>query len=166
MTLTRRSTERYPMPMRSAIERLLSDWTPLLSDGGFGEVTPALDVRDTDDAYIVETELPGVNPDDVEVTIDGRTLTIKGDFAESREEDRDNYLLRERRRGQFMRAVALPGMVEVDKVTSNYEDGVLTITLPKAEQNRARRIQIQGHTGQGQDGGAEAKNGGGAQKQG
>ena len=91
--------------------------------------------------------------------IEGRTLTIRGQFAEEREQDEGNYLLRERRRGQFMRAVALPGMVEVDKVTSKYEDGELIITLPKAEQNRARRVQIE--AAKSQDGRAKAQNGGG-----
>jgi HSP20 family protein len=151
--------ERHPIPVRSAIERLLSDWPSSLSDGGFSEVAPALDVRDAGDAYIVESELPGVNPDDVEVVIEGRTLTIKGRFAEEREQDSGNYLLRERRRGQFMRAIALPGMVEVDQVTSKYEDGELIIRLPKAEQNRARRVQIEGgkrHDGHApQNGGSE-----------
>lgn len=162
MTLTRRPTERHPIPMRSAIERLLSDFPSSFTDGGFGGLVPALDVRDAGDAYVVETELPGVNPDDVEVVIEGRTLTIKGRFAEEREEDSGNYLLRERRRGQFMRAVALPGMVEVDQVTSKYEDGELIITLPKAKQDRARRVQIEG--GKGHNEGAAAKSGGAKQK--
>ena len=162
MTLIRRPLERHPIPMRSAIERLLSDWPSAFTDGGFGEVAPALDVCDSGDAYVVESELPGVNPDDVEVVIEGRTLTIKGRFAEDREEDGHNYLLRERRRGQFMRAVALPGMVEVDQVTSKYEDGELIITLPKAEQNRARRVQIEG--GHQHDGGAWAQSGGSEQE--
>jgi HSP20 family protein len=162
MTLIRRPMERHPIPMRSAIERLLSDLPPSFTDGGFGEMAPALDVRDAGDAYVVETELPGVNPDDVEVLIEGRTLTIKGRFAEDREEDSGNYLLRERRRGQFMRAVALPGMVEVDQVKSKFEDGELTITLPKAEQNRARRVQIEG--GKRHNGGSKAQSGGRAQK--
>lgn len=157
MTLIRRPMERQPIPMRSAIERLLNDWPSSFTEGG--ALVPALDVRDAGDAYVVETELPGVNPDDVEVMIEGRTLTIRGQFAEEREQDEGNYLLRERRRGQFMRAVALPGMVEVDKVTSKYEDGELIITLPKAEQNRARRVQIE--AAKSQDGRAKAQNGGG-----
>jgi HSP20 family protein len=68
-------------------------------------------------------------------------------MTEEREERQGTYLLRERRQGQFMRAVALPGMVEVDQVRSDFEDGQLTITLPKASQNRARRIEIPTNTG-------------------
>ena len=137
-------------------------------DAGLAEMVPAIDVRDAGDAYVVEVEMPGVNPDDTEVMIEGRTLTIRGRFAEEREQDEGNVLLRERRRGQFMRAVALPGMVEVDQVTSKYEDGELIITLPKAEQNRARRVQIQAtHKPEAQQaGGAQQAGAGGAQQAG
>jgi len=158
MTLIRRPLDRQPMPMRNALERLLTDWPSATGGIGFSEMMPAIDVRDSGDAYVVEVELPGVNPDDTEVVIEGRTLTIKGRFSEDREQDEGNYLLRERRRGQFLRAVALPGMVEVDRVTSMYEDGELIITLPKAAQDRARRVQIQGG-GKAHNGGSGAKSG-------
>jgi len=142
MTLIRRPHER-PAPMRNTLERMLSDWPGIAVDGGMIEVGPAIDVRDSGDAYMVEVEMPGVNPDDIEVVIEGRTLTVRGRFAEQRELDQGSYLLRERRRGQFMRAVVLPGMVEIDKVTSKFEDGELIITLPKAAEDRARRVEIQ-----------------------
>jgi len=141
MTLTRRPPDR-PVPLRTALERLMGDWPLAQFDPGMTELGPPLDVRETDDAYLVEIDLPGVDPKDTEVLIEGRTLTVRGRFAEAEEEERGNYLVRERRQGQFMRAVALPGMVEVDQVTSNAEKGRLTITLPKATQNRARRIQV------------------------
>lgn len=141
MTLIRRPQQR-PAPLRNALERMLIDWPGLPIDGGLTELVPAIDVRDSGDAYMVEVEMPGVNPDDTEVVIEGRTLTIRGRFAEEREHDEGSYLLRERRRGQFMRAVVLPGMVEIDKVTSKFEDGELIITLPKAAQDRARRVKI------------------------
>jgi HSP20 family protein len=142
MTLVRRPLDRNQIPFSNAMERFLSDWPLGSMQGGFTEVAPPLDVRETDDAYIVEVELPGVNPKDTDVSIEGRTVTIRGQFAEEQEKQEGNFLLRERRRGQFMRAVALPGMVEVDKAASQYENGELTITLPKATQNRARRVEI------------------------
>jgi HSP20 family protein len=129
------------------MERFLGDWPVGSMQGGFTEVAPPLDVRETDDAYVVEVELPGVDPKDTEVSIEGRTVTVRGQFAEEEEKQEGNFLLRERRRGQFMRAVALPGMVEVDKATSQYENGELTITLPKATQNRARRVEIKSGDG-------------------
>jgi HSP20 family protein len=157
MTLVRRPLDRNQMPLRNAMERLFSDWPLGSIQGGFTELTPALDVRETDDAYIVEVELPGIDPDDVEVSIEGRTLTVRGQFAEEQEQQEGNFLLRERRRGQFMRAVALPGMVDVDKATSQYEQGELTITLPKATQNRARRVEIT--SGNGRSGSGNGRSG-------
>jgi HSP20 family protein len=155
MTLTRRAPDRAPM--RSAIERLLQDWPLASIDGGFTELAPPIDIRETDDAYVVEIDMPGVKPEDTEVLIEGRTLTIRGKFDEESERKEGNYLLRERRHGQFMRAVALPGMVDVDKVTSKTENGELVITLPKSSQSRARRIEIT--SGSGNAANANAGNG-------
>ncbi len=142
MTLTRRPVDRSTLPLRSALERLVGDWPLLSVDGALTELAPAVDVRETENAYEIDVDLPGVRVEDIEVLVEGRTVTIRGRFSDENEEKRGNYMLRERRRGEFIRAVALPGMVEVDQVTSRSENGQLTITLPKASQNRARRIQI------------------------
>jgi HSP20 family protein len=142
MTLTRRPYDRNVMPARSALERLMGDWPFLQMDGGLAELAPPLDVRETDDAYVVEVDLPGIDPKDVEILIEGRTLTIRGQTRDEREQRQGDYLVRERRQGQFMRAVALPGMVDAEQASSQYENGQLTITLPKSQQNRARRIEI------------------------
>ncbi len=141
MTMTRRP-DRAVVPLRTAIQQLMGDWPYVQVDGGLTELAPPIDVRETDDAYMVEVDLPGIDPKNLELLIEGRTLTIRGQMTEEKEEKQGNYLLKERRQGQFMRAVALPAMVDVDKVTSKFENGQLTITLPKAAQNRARRIEI------------------------
>lgn len=141
MTMTRRN-ERSVVPLRTAIQQLMGDWPYVQVDGGLTELAPPIDVRETDDAYVVEVDLPGIDPKNIELLIEGRTLTIRGQITDEREEKQGNYLLKERRVGQFMRAVALPGMVDVDNVTSNLDNGQLTVTLPKAPQNRARRIEI------------------------
>jgi HSP20 family protein len=142
MALMRRSMDRPVMPLRTAIERLMSDWPLLAGEGGLTELAPPIDVRETDDTYIVEIDLPGVSPEDTEVLVEGRTVTIRGAFTQEDERREGNYLLRERRSGQFMRAIALPGMVDLDGITTRFENGQLMITLPKAAQNRARRIEI------------------------
>lgn len=141
MTMTRRN-ERSVVPLRTAIQQLMGDWPYVQVDGGLTELAPPIDVRETDDAYVVEVDLPGIDPKNIELLIEGRTLTIRGQITDEREEKQGNYLLKERRVGQFMRAVALPGMVDVDNVASNFDNGQLTVTLPKAPQNRARRIEI------------------------
>ncbi|HEV8488724.1 MAG TPA: Hsp20/alpha crystallin family protein [Candidatus Limnocylindrales bacterium] len=148
MTMIRRAPDRS-MPLRSAIERLMGEWPAFQFDPSLTELAPPIDVRETTDSYVVEIDLPGVDPENTEVLVEGRTVTIRGQFEESREEDQGNFLLRERRRGSFMRAVALPGMVDVDQVSSSFENGQLTIVLPKASQNRARRIQIEAGKRQG-----------------
>ncbi|HEY7589748.1 MAG TPA: Hsp20/alpha crystallin family protein [Candidatus Limnocylindrales bacterium] len=156
MTLTRRP-DRNVVPLRNAIERLMGDWPFVQFDGGLTDLAPPIDVRETDDAYVVDMDVPGIDPKNLEILIEGRTLTIRGQMNEEREEKDGNYLLRERRQGQFMRAVALPGMVDVDAITTSFRNGQLTIELPKAAQNRARRIEVAG------DGRASAgsRNGGG-----
>ena len=148
MTLTRRP-DRNPVQLRNALDRLFGDWSLVPVDMGFSDVMPAMDVREVDDSYVVEVDLPGVSPDDTEVMIEGRTLTIRGRYADEAEREAGNFLLRERRRGQFLRALALPGMVDVDNVTSRYENGQLIITLPKAASSRARKIQISATAGNG-----------------
>lgn len=147
MTLIRRPLDRDHIPFRDALDRIFGEWSLGALQGGITGSAPPLDVRETDDAYIVEVELPGVDPKETEVSIEGRTLTVRGQFADEVEKQEGNVLLRERRRGRFLRAVALPGMVEVNKVTSRYENGELTITLPKATQDRARRVEIEAANG-------------------
>jgi HSP20 family protein len=141
MTLMRRPPNRSTVPLRTVLERLAGDW-PSVADGGIADMLPALDVRETDDEYVVEVDLPGIDPEQTEVLVEGRTVTIRGRVEEEAEENRGNYLVRERRQGSFLRAVALPGMIDVDKVSTRYEDGQLTIALPKASASRARRIAI------------------------
>jgi HSP20 family protein len=146
MTMTRRHMDRNIVPFRSAVERFWGDWPWAAVDGSVTELAPPIDVSETGDAYQVEIDLPGVDPKNLEILIEGRTLTIRGQMNEEKEETRGTYLVKERRQGQFMRAVALPGMVDVDQVQSRFENGQLTLTLPKAAQNRARRIELSGAT--------------------
>jgi HSP20 family protein len=118
-------------------------WRPFDGDR-LGASSISVDMRETDDAYIVEAELPGVRPEDTDVTLEGRTLTIRARYDESREENGkgERYLLRERRTGEMARSVMLPGPVEADRVSSSFEQGELRITMPKAAETRARRIPI------------------------
>jgi HSP20 family protein len=142
MTLMRRPPSRNTVPLRAVLERLAGDWPAAAIEGGMADVLPPLDVRETDDAYVVEVDLPGIDPDQTEVLVEGRTVTVRGRVEEESEQERGNYLVRERRQGSFLRAVALPGMIDVDHVTTRYQDGQLMITLPKSSASRARRIAI------------------------
>ena len=90
----------------------------------------------------MKAALPGVRPEDVDVTVESDTLTIAGEFREERREDERGYLYQELRRGRFSRTIQLPGDVSADKAKADYEHGVLTLTLPKREEAKPRQIRI------------------------
>ncbi len=130
--------------LRQAMDRLFEDsfvrpgsW----GSEGNGGVLP-LDIYRTSDALVVKAALPGVKPEEVQVTVEGDTLTISGEFKDEHEENERGYLFRELRRGSFSRTVTLPGDVSADQATAHYEHGVLTLTLPKREEARPRQIRI------------------------
>ncbi len=101
-----------------------------------------LDVRRTGDDVLVKASLPGVQKDKVDVTIEDGVLTIRAELSEEGEREDTGYLLKERRVGSFYRAVRLPETVDSEKAASTYSDGVLTITLPKLEEKKARKLAI------------------------
>ena len=104
----------------------------------------ALDVSENDDALMITASLPGYNPDDVDISVHDGVVTIKGE-VETKEEDTDEdntYYLRERRYGSFHRAIRLPVEVNADEAEANFENGILTLTLPKAEVVKPKRIAV------------------------
>ena len=102
-----------------------------------------LDVTRNGDDTVIRASMPGVAPDDIEVSIEDNVLTIKGQTSGEHQDEGDTYLMRERRTGSFHRALRLPESVDPDKVAPRYEHGVLTITVPKAEEKRARQLTVQ-----------------------
>ena len=108
---------------------------------------PSLDVVERADAYLISAELPGVNPSAVEISFENNTLTIRGTKApwlQPQENEEVRVYTAERVNGPFERAVRLPEYVEGDKIEASYTQGVLTITVPKAQAARARKIEIKG----------------------
>ena len=146
MTIVRRpSPFGELLSLRSAMDRLFEDsfvrprtWASIL-DGGPGL---PLDVTTTADEIRVEASLPGFKPEDVEITVEGGTLTISGQTKDERKESAGDYLLQEIRRGSFTRSVALPAGLEADKASATFENGILTLRIPKAEQIKPRQIRI------------------------
>lgn len=118
--------DRFYRPFRWSEEALLS---------------VPLDVYEEDDKYVVEVALPGVRPAEVELSVHGNTLTIGGTLGAGEEEKR-NYLLRERAHGKFSRTLTLPAELDADKVEARAADGVLRIALPKAAKYQPRKIAI------------------------
>lgn len=103
----------------------------------------AVDVMENNDAYLVKASLPGVDPDDINITYDNHVLTLSTEIQAEEEKKEERYLLRERRYGSFTRSITLPNQVDASKIEADYSNGVLTLTLPKAEELKPRRIQIQ-----------------------
>jgi HSP20 family protein len=103
----------------------------------------ALDVSESDDSLKIQASLPGLNPDDVDISIHDGVLTIKGETQEETEtEEEGKYYLRERRHGAFQRAIRLPVEVNADAAEAVFENGILTLTLPKAEEAKPKRITV------------------------
>ncbi|HHP50524.1 MAG TPA: Hsp20/alpha crystallin family protein [Moorella mulderi] len=105
--------------------------------------TPAIEMVEEKDKYVVKADLPGMKKEDIEVSVTQNMFTIKGERKIEEQRKDKGYYYCERRYGSFVRSIALPGSVEVDKIKATYKDGVLTVELPKAEEEKGRKIDIQ-----------------------
>ncbi len=105
---------------------------------------PSVDVKEKKDKILVKAEIPGMNKEDVNISLEDDTLVIKGEKRhEEKKEDKDEgYYYRECSYGSFQRAINLPSKVKDDKIDASYKDGVLTVTLPKAEETKTKQIEI------------------------
>lgn len=133
------------MSLRQAMDKLFEDSFVRPSRGlhAFSELTvPALDVYQTPNEVVVKATLPGVKPEDVSIDITGETLTIRGETKVEEEVKKEDYLYQERRYGSFSRSVVLPGGLKTDKAEATMEDGVLTLTIPKAEEVKPKAIKV------------------------
>jgi HSP20 family protein len=135
--------------LHRSIDRLFADaWSgnfapSLLSETWTtGKVMPSLDVVDDDKALRVTVELPGMTDKDVAVTVDGGTLTVRGEKKEEKEKKDKDVFRRERAYGSFRRTIELPGDVDAAKIEAKFKDGVLTIDLPKTKEAQERVKQI------------------------
>ena len=148
MTIIRRSGFGDLLSLRQAMDRLFEESfvNPRTWQFGEGQLVP-VDVYATNEAVVVEAILPGVKPEEVDITMEGSTLTFAGDTS-STMPDRESLMLQEIRRGRFIRTLTLPAGLEPDKAAATFEDGILTLRIPKAEQVKPRQIQITTDQGQ------------------
>jgi HSP20 family protein len=166
MMIERYDPFRQALGLRQIMDRLLEDAfvSPrALMERMGGEAAPALDVYEEGDNYVVEARLPGMKPEDVDISVEQGVLTISGESKAEEERKERNYLVREQRTGRFSRSIRLPMAVNSDACEATYEGGVLRLTLPKSEQARARRISIKAGGGrqlEGQQAGAGQAQGG------
>ena len=139
--------DRYGFPgramgLRQLMDRMLEDAFVMPREGGEGWGGPAMDVYEEGDALVVEAHLPGLKPDDIDVQVERGVLTISGKTESEQERKERNYLLREKRSGRFSRSLQLPAVYQTENCRASFEDGVLRLTFPKAEEAKPRRIQI------------------------
>ena len=143
--LVRWEPYRGMVSLRDAMNRLFEDSIIQPSEEGtipWSGAGLALDVYQTEDDVVVKADLPGMKPEDVDVSVVGDVLTIKAETKAESEVKEDNYVRRERRYGAFSRSVRLPTAVQASKAEAKYVDGILTLELPKAEEVKPKRIEV------------------------
>jgi len=141
--LTRWEPVREMMTLREAMDRLFDDaFTRPLSvrDGGWS--TPAVDMYQTDNDVVVKAALPGFKADDVQINVTGDVLTIRGEMKHEDEQKDKAWHIREHRWGSFERSISLPTDVVSEKAQADFDNGILTITLPKAEEVKPKTITV------------------------
>jgi len=141
--LTRWEPVREMMTLREAMDRLFDDafTRPInLRDGGWS--APAVDMYQTDDEVVVRVALPGFKANEVQINVTGDVLTLRGELKREEEKQEKAWHIREHRWGSFERSIALPTEVKADKANADYENGILTISLPKAEEVKPKTITV------------------------
>lgn len=142
-SITRRDPFRDLLNLQGEMTRLFGRaYGSDEAEGARTSWAPPIDIYETADAYRVVAELPGFTPDEVDVTVNEGTLTIKGERKFYNEVNEESFHRIERRFGAFQRLVSLPQQVQADKVEASFDKGVLTVSIPKAEQAKPRRIEI------------------------
>lgn len=137
---------REMMTLREAMNRVFDDtFGRSLGQRAVGQgsgIAVPVDVYETNDRLVVRASLPGMKPDDVDISITNNTLTIKGEFRDEEERERDNVYVLERCCGAFQRSVILPPNLDTEDIAARAKDGVLTIEIPKTEEAKPKRISI------------------------
>lgn len=137
----RKELDTFKREIDRIFDRFLS-WSPFEREVSELAWYPSVDVSETPTDVIVKAEIPGVDPKDIEVTICGDSLTIKGERKKEEEQKDENYHRIERSYGAFARTLKLPAEVDQDKAEAVYKDGILKLTLPKIKPEPAKKIEI------------------------
>lgn len=142
--LSRWEPAREMMTLREAMDRLFDDafTRPLSIRDGWSMASPAIDMYQTDNEVVVKASIPGIKPEEVQINITGDVLTLKGEMKQEDERKERAWHIREQRAGSFERSIALPTAVKTDQAEAVFENGILTVTLPKADEVKPRTINI------------------------
>ncbi len=145
--LSRWDPFREMLSMRRTMDRLI-EGTMNEEEGALAEWGLALDVVEDEEAYLVKASVPGIKPEDLDITFNKGLLTIRGEIKDESDTTKGQYHLRERRYGSFSRTISIPSSVEAEKIDADYKDGILTLKMPKSEETKPKRIPIRGCNGQ------------------
>ena len=142
--LTRWEPAREMMTLREAMDRLFDDafTRPLSVQDGWSMATPAIDMYQTDNDVVVKASLPGIKAEEVQINVTGDILTLKGEVKQEEERKDRAWHIREQRFGSFERSIVLPTDVKSDRAEAVFENGILTVTLPKADEVKPKTINI------------------------
>ncbi len=138
MTKVVRWTPMNPVNLINEFDRLFERPTTR----GTNDWSIALDVAENDDAYMVKATVPGINPDHIEIVLEDDVLSLKGEILRDEEVENVKYHVRERRYGSFSRSIRFPTAVNGDAVEATYNNGILSLNIPKAEAVKPKRISI------------------------
>lgn len=137
------AVSRLRSEMDRMFDRFFNDpWGDRDFLGGSFKIGPRLDMSESENDLTIKAELPGIDPKDVDVSVQGNELTIRGEKKQEKEEKRRDYQYVERQYGSFHRSVPLPTSVDADKVEASYKNGILTLTLAKKPDAKAKRIEV------------------------
>lgn len=140
MSLTRWGPMGEFISLREAVDRLFED-SVLRPFDGFGAAF-AVDIHETDKAFVIKAALPGVKPEQIDIEATDEGITIKAELKEETEVRSEQYLRKERRYGKFQRSFTLPSAIDPNKVEATFKDGIATITLPKSEVVTPKQIKV------------------------
>jgi HSP20 family protein len=143
MSLTRWNPLQDLMSVRSTVDSLFTDpfFQPLSLNGGKAGL-PALDIVEQEQELVIQAAVPGYKPEQIDVSVQGDVLTLSASMNDERERKEENFYLRERQTGSFRRSVRLPAPVNSDEATAEYDNGVLTLRLPKSSEATPKRIKV------------------------
>jgi len=141
--LTRRTPNRTVRDLQREVDSIFDQFFGRGSDDDTSTVwAPRTDLSETDDAFRIRLDVPGMRKDDIAINLQNNTLTVSGERSSERQEDGEEYVRVERAFGNFHRTFTLPDAVDPDRVEATYDEGVLTINVPKTEKSTRRQIEI------------------------
>lgn len=133
--------------METMLEEIWRNWPLRTSDRAAGFLRPAMDVIENENNVEIRIDLPGMKPEDVQVEIENQTLTISGEMGDTVERDGDRYHYRERSYGSFQRSLRLPNTLDAENIDARFENGVLSIAIPKQPQAKPKQITVKSANG-------------------